>query len=258
MITRDQLNDYYQALLRPETYADYCPNGLQIEGIEQIERIAFAVSASRDSIIQAVENKADALVVHHGLFWTFHGAKPLIGAFAQQVFPLIRNNINLFGYHLPLDGHPDIGYAATLSRLIDCKQQQRFGDYKGSAIGIKGVFKQPLSAAALQQKLEIVLKQNVILASPDNKALIRSIGIINSGANSEWCLAEKEQLDAYITGEISEHDWHESQETGICIFAGGHNATEHFGIKALMEKTRQQVAVECFFIGNEAELTELN
>jgi len=251
MITRSQLNDYYQALLRPETYADYCPNGLQVDGAEHIERIAFAVSATRDSIHQAVENKADALVVHHGLFWTFHGAKPLIGAFAQRIFPLVKNNINLFGYHLPLDGHPDIGNAAMLGQLIDCRQQQPFGDYKGSATGIKGVLEQPLTAIALQQKLEVVLKHNVILATPDNNSLIRSVGIITGGANSEWRLAEKERLDAYITGEISEHDWHESQEAGIHMFAGGHNATEQFGIQALMEKTRQQFAVECFFIDSE-------
>ncbi|MGZ5559518.1 MAG: Nif3-like dinuclear metal center hexameric protein [Methylobacter sp.] len=251
MITRAQLNDYYQALLRPEAYVDYCPNGLQIEGTEQIECIAFAVSATRDSVNQAVENKADALVVHHGLFWTFHGAKPLAGAFAQRVFPLVKNDINLIAYHLPLDGHPDIGNAATLGQMIGCKQQQPFGDYKGSATGVKGVFEQSLTAVALQQKLETVLKHTVILATPDNNALIRSVGIITGGANSEWRLAEKEQLDAYITGEISEHDWHESQEAGIHMFAGGHNATEQFGIQALMEKTRQQFALECFFIDSE-------
>ncbi|MGZ4993604.1 MAG: Nif3-like dinuclear metal center hexameric protein [Methylobacter sp.] len=251
MIGRDQLNDYYQVLLRPETYADYCPNGLQIEGTGHIARIAFAVSATRDSIEQAVANKADALVVHHGLFWTFHGAKPLTGAFARRVFPLVKNNINLFGYHLPLDGHPDIGNAATLGQLIGCARHQPFGDYKGSATGIKGVLEQPLSAIELQQKLEIVLKHNVILATPDSNALIRSVGIITGGANSEWRLAEKERLDAYITGEISEHDWHESREAGIHMFAGGHHATEQFGIQALMEKTRQQFAVECFFIDSE-------
>jgi dinuclear metal center YbgI/SA1388 family protein len=251
MITRSQLNDYYQALLRPETYADYCPNGLQIEGAEHIERIAFAVSATRDSINQAVDNKADALVVHHGLFWTFHGVKPLTGAFAQRIFPLVKNNINLLGYHLPLDGHPEIGNAATLGQLIDCGQQQPFGDYKGSATGIKGVLDQPITATALQQKLEAVLRHTVILATPDSKALIRSVGIITGGANSEWRLAEKERLDAYITGEISEHDWHESREAGLHMFAGGHNATEQFGIQALMEKTRQQFAADCFFIDSE-------
>jgi len=251
MISRQQLNDYYQALLHPETYADYCPNGLQIEGAEQIERIAFAVSATRDSIHQAVENKADALVVHHGLFWTFHGAKPLIGSFAKRIFPLVNNAINLFAYHLPLDGHPEIGNAATLGQRIDCKQQQPFGDYKGSATGVKGVLEQPLTAAALQQKLAVILKHPVILATPDNTVLIRSIGIITGGANSEWRLAEKQQLDAYLTGEISEHDWHESREAGLHMFAGGHNATERFGIQALMEKTRQQFAVECFFIDSD-------
>ncbi len=251
MITRQQLNDYYQALLRPETYADYCPNGLQVEGTEQLKRIAFAVSATRNSISQAVENKADTLVVHHGLFWTFHGAKALTGTFARRVFPLVKNNINLFGYHLPLDGHPDIGNAATLGHMIDCNQQQPFGDYKGSATGIKGRLEQPLTATALQQKLESVLKHNVILATPDSNALIRTVGIITGGANSEWRSAEKAQLDAYITGEISEHDWHESQEVGIHMFAGGHNATEQFGIRALMDKTLQQFAVECFFIDSE-------
>jgi len=251
MITCQQLTDYYQRLLRPETYADYCPNGLQLEGAEHITRIAFAVSVTRDSINQAVENKADALVVHHGLFWTFHGAKPLTGAFAKRVFPLVKNGINLIAYHLPLDGHPDIGNAATLGQMIDCRQQQPFGDYKGSATGIKGILEQPLTAAALQLKLETLLKHPVILATPDNQALIRSIGIITGGANSEWRLAEKEQLDAYITGEISEHDWHESREAGIHLFAGGHNATERFGIQALMEKTRQQFAVKCFFIDSE-------
>jgi dinuclear metal center YbgI/SA1388 family protein len=251
VISRQQLNDYFQVLLRPESYADYCPNGLQIEGVERIERIAFAVSATRDSVNRAVANKADALVVHHGLFWSFHGAKPLTGAFAQRVFPLVKNSINLFAYHLPLDGHPDIGNAATLGAMIGCNQQQPFGDYKGSATGIKGVLERPLTAVELQQKLESVLKHTVILATPDDTALIRSVGIITGGANSEWRLAEKEQLDAYVTGEISEHDWHESREAGIHMFAGGHNATEQFGIQALMEKTSQHFALDCFFIDSE-------
>lgn len=251
MISRQQLNDYFLGLLRPETYTDYCPNGLQIEGTEQIERIAFAVSATRDSINRAVEHKADALVVHHGLFWTFHGAKPLTGAFAQRVIPLVKHNINLFGYHLPLDGHPDIGNAAVLGRMIGCNQQQPFGDYKGSATGVKGVLDEPLTADNLQQKLADILKHNVIVATADCNVLIRTVGIITGGANGEWRQAEKQQLDAYITGEISEHDWHESQEAGIHMFAGGHHATERFGIQALMEKVGQHFDVECVFIDSE-------
>jgi dinuclear metal center YbgI/SA1388 family protein len=251
MIMQQQLNDFYDSLLNPRSYADYCPNGLQIEGTGEIGRIAFAVSATRDSIRQAIDNRADALVVHHGLFWSFHGARPLTGAFAQRVLPLVRHNINLFGYHLPLDGHAGIGNAATLGRLIGCGQHQPFGDYKGSATGIKGVLESPLTAPQLQAKLAEVLGHTVILATPDSNALIRSVGIITGGANSEWRLAAKEGLDAYITGEISEHDWNESQENGVHMFAGGHHATEQFGIQALMEKTREQFNADCFFIDSD-------
>lgn len=251
MITRQQLDDFYCDLLQSDAYSDYGPNGLQIEGSEKIAKIAFAVSATRESIDEAVTQNADALVVHHGLFWGFHGARTLTGAFARRVFPLIKNGINLFAYHLPLDGHPEIGNAACLGRLIDCMEQQPFGDYKGSATGIKGLLQTPVSAEMLQQKLETVLNHTVILASPDKKNLIHSVGIITGGANSEWLRAASEQLDAFITGEISEHDWHDSQENGIHMFAGGHNATENFGIQALMEKTRQQFNVPCCFISSD-------
>lgn len=251
MITRQQLNDFYGALLKPETYQDYGPNGLQIEGKDEIDKIAFAVSATRASITQAVAQQADALVVHHGLFWSFHGPRPLTGALAGRVKPLVKNDISLFGYHLPLDGHPEVGNAASLGRLIDCIDQQPFGDYKGSPTGIKGRLQTPISAATLAENLQRVLNHDVILASPSKYQTIETIGIITGGANSEWKTAAEEGLDAYITGEISEHDWHDSQEHGIHMLAGGHNATETFGIKDLMEKTRQQLDVDCFFISSD-------
>ncbi|WP_305906509.1 Nif3-like dinuclear metal center hexameric protein [Methylomarinum sp. Ch1-1] len=251
MISRQQLNDFYSALLQPERYSDYGPNGLQIEGKEAINKIAFAVSATRDSITRAVEQQADALVVHHGLFWSFHGAKTLTGPFAKRVVPLIKKDINLFAYHLPLDGHAEIGNAATLGRLIDCIEQQPFGDYKGMPTGIKGVLKTPVAAATLTEKLQKVLNHDVILASTDRYRTVKTLGIITGGANGEWKTAAEQGLDAYITGEISEHDWHDSQEHGIHMLAGGHNATEQFGIKAMMNKTQQQLNVDCFFIGSD-------
>ena len=251
MITQQQLNTFYRDLLQPDSYKDYGPNGLQIEGSEEISTIAFAVSATRQSIDEAVRRRANALVVHHGLFWSFHGARTLTGVFAKRIVPLIKNDINLFAYHLPLDGHSEIGNAACLGRLINCFEQEPFGDYQGSTTGVKGLLNPPLSASMLQQKLEVVLNHAVILASPDKEKLIRSVGIITGGANSEWLRAANEQLDAFITGEISEHDWHDSQENGIHMFAGGHNATESFGIQALMEKTRRQLNVPCFFISSD-------
>jgi len=251
MITQQQLTNFYKKLLKPNSYEDYCPNGLQVEGSAQINKIAFAVSATKDSIEQAIEQNAAALVVHHGLFWKFHGPKTLTGPFAKRVFPLVKNDVNLYAYHLPLDGHPEVGNAATLGELLGCDKQQAFGEFKGSATGIKGILDPAITATALANKLESILEHSVILASEDNSQLINSVGIITGGANSEWALAKKQGLDAYITGEMSEHDWHESQEHGIHMFAGGHNATEQFGIKALMIKTQQQFDLPCVFISSE-------
>lgn len=250
MITPQQLNDFYQQLLNPQTYSDYCPNGLQIEGKTQIHKIAFAVSATQASIAEAIARQADALVVHHGLFWHFHGVRTLTGAFAKRVLPLVRAELNLFAYHLPLDGHPQIGNAAMLGLLLGCIEQQGFGDYKGCATGIKGILTEPVSALELAKQLEVILNHPVLVACADEKRLLRSVGIITGGANSEWKLAAQQGLDAYITGEMSEHDWHESQEHGVTMFAGGHNATEQFGIQALMQKTCEEFGVECFFISS--------
>ncbi|GFO72703.1 hypothetical protein BJAS_P3157 [Bathymodiolus japonicus methanotrophic gill symbiont] len=248
---RSELNCYFNDLLNPAIFKDYCPNGLQIEGAENIQKIAFAVSATRDSITQAAELGADTLVVHHGLFWHFHGTRTLTGAFAKRVFPLVQHNINLFAYHLPLDAHPEVGNAAVLGNLLGCQQQRPFGEYKGNPTGIEGLLDQPLPAKEFALKLQSVLNHDVIIASPDENQIVESVGIITGGANSDWALAQKAGLDAYITGEISEHDWHESQENDIHMFAGGHYATEIFGVLALMQKIQSHCHMECIFIDSD-------
>ena len=248
---RTKLERYFNDLLAPANYKDYCPNGLQIEGTETIKKIAFAVSATRDSITQAADLGADTLVVHHGLFWHFHGARTLTGHFAKRVYPLVQHNINLFAYHLPLDAHPEVGNAAVLGQLLGCHQQSPFGDYKGSPTGIEGLLAEPLTAKELSIKLQSILNHDVIIACPDENQLIESVGIITGGANSDWVLAQKAGLDAFITGEISEHDWHESQENGIHMFAGGHYATEIFGVLTLMQQVQAQHSLECVFIDSD-------
>lgn len=248
---RKDLDVFFTDLLSPALFNDYCPNGLQIEGTEQVTKIAFAVSATRDSIEQAVVLQADTLVVHHGLFWKFHGARTITGSFAKRILPLIQNNINLFAFHLPLDAHPEIGNAAVLGRQIGCLQQTAFGDYKGSPTGIKGRLSEPLPAKELRRRLQTVLDHNVILASPDEEQMISSVGIITGGANGDWILAQQTGLDAFITGEISEHDWHESKENGVHMFAGGHHATEKGGILSLMNYLQTQYTLECVFIDSD-------
>lgn len=250
-ISRDELRQHLDNLLGVHLYSDYGPNGLQIEGTAQITKIAFAVSATAASVQAACDQEADALIVHHGLFWSFHGVRPITGAFARRVKPLIQNDINLFGYHLPLDGHAALGNAAAIAEQLGLIDLAEFGLHKGAPTGRRGRFDNPISATDLKQKLEILLEHPVILSTPDENAPIETLGIITGGANSQWREAEAQGLDAYLTGEISEHDWHEAQEAGIHMFAGGHHATEQFGVQRLMDYVHQRFEIACFYIDSQ-------
>lgn len=247
-LTRDGLNAYFDELLKPGEFKDYGPNGLQIEGAETIRRIAFAVSATAESVRLAVEQDAQALVVHHGLFWSFHGPQTLTGPFARRVLPLVRQNINLFAYHLPLDAHLEIGNAACLARRLGLTGVTSFGDHQGCPTGVRATCPEPLDALSLKARLAALLGHDVLMAAADPRQPVRSMGIITGGANRDWKLAQQADLDAYLTGEMSEHDWHESQEAGMVMYAGGHNATEQFGIQALLDRVQEQFGVECRFL----------
>ena len=233
-VKRKELEKKLNKLLDIYNFQDYGPNGLQIEGKENISKIAFAVSATADSVAKAVEQKADALIVHHGLFWKFHGVRTITGPFAKRVKPLIENGINLFGYHLPLDAHPRLGNAAQIALKLSLLEKQPFGDHKGAPTGISGNFKEAISSNELKTQLEKILNHNVLHSDPGEKK-ISSIGIITGGANGDWVHCIKEGIDAYLTGEMSEHDWNEAKEAGIHFYAGGHHATERFGVLALKE-----------------------
>lgn len=250
-ITRMALGAFLNERLDVSGFPDYGPNGLQVEGRESIRRVAFAVSATRDSIHRAVDAQADALIVHHGLLWNFSGPRPLVGAYARRIFPLVRHDINLFAYHLPLDAHPVLGNAAGLARALGLTQLSAFGDYKGKPTGVQGVFEVPPFAEALQARIAEVLDHPVLFASPDQSALVKTLGIITGGANRDWSLAHALGLDGYLTGEMSEHDWHESQEAGIHMYAGGHHATEVFGVRSLMALLQEQLNLDCIYIDSE-------
>jgi dinuclear metal center YbgI/SA1388 family protein len=246
---RSELNSFFSQLLTPDEFQDYGPNGLQIEGTSQIQKIAFAVSATKESVAQAVSWQADALVVHHGLFWKFHGVRTITGPFGKRIIPLIQNSINLFGYHLPLDGHPKIGNAATIAQQLQLTELQPFGEYKKSPIGVQGKFTTPLTKQQLQQKLESLFQRSITATKQDPDRLITSMGIITGGANGGWLDAYHAGLDCYLTGEMSEHDWHDALEHEITMFAAGHHATERFGILALKKEVEREFPeVETLYI----------
>lgn len=248
---RKELENHFNALfVNSETMKkDFCPNGLQIEGGTEIKKIGFAVSATEDVIDEAIQLKVDALVTHHGLFWNYMSGTTMTGVIGRKVRKLIKHDINLISYHLPLDAHPVIGNAAILAKLIDVSECSPFGDHKGLPTGVKGSFSRAISVNQLKAKLEEVLCHPVILSTPDDTAMIKSVGVITGGASNGWRLACSAGLDAYITGEVSEHDWSDSKEHGMHFFAGGHIATEVFGVKELYRSVNDTFSdVQCVFI----------
>lgn len=241
-VTQISLLQYLNNLLMPELFDDYGPNGLQVEGKTDIKRVAFAVSATRESLEKSLAWKADALVVHHGIFWRHQGARTVTGPWGERVKQCVKHDLNLIAYHLPLDANKEVGNAVALGKEIGLTNLEPFGMYKKQPLGAKGTLPTPIPASDLRIKLTQILNHSIILASPDEKKLVHSIGIITGGANNEWTHAMNDKLDAYITGEISEYNWHDCIEAGLHFYAGGHHATEKFGIMSLMHKIKKDIS----------------
>jgi dinuclear metal center YbgI/SA1388 family protein len=229
-VSRQHLLENFDALLQPERFRDYGPNGLQVEGKEQIRRIVSGVTASRALIEAAIAAQADAIFVHHGLFWKGQDGR-VVGWMKQRLALLLAHNINLFAYHLPLDAHPELGNNAQLALQLGLRTESRFGEQE---LGFLGGFADGRSstAAALAEHLKKTLNRSVAIVDIGNKA-IKKIAWCTGGAQGYFEAAIAAGADAFITGEISEPQAHYARECGVAYFACGHHATERYGAPAV-------------------------
>ena len=212
---------------------DYAPNGLQVEGKAEIKKIITGVTASQALIDYAVAQQADAVLVHHGYFWK--SENPCIrGMKGKRIKTLLVNNINLYGYHLPLDVHPELGNNAKLAQLLGIDDLQPL-ENSATSIPIWGTLKEPVTTEEFAQRIEQVLQRKPLICTENGPHLIRKIGICTGGGQGYIDLAAAQGCDAFITGEVSEQTIHSAREQGIHFFAAGHHATERYGIKALGE-----------------------
>lgn len=246
----EDLHDYLNEVLKVNQFRDYCPNGLQVSGKDKIKKVAFSVSATIESIQQAVKWKADALIVHHGIIWNHDGAQVIQGPLKHRIQLLLENNINLLAYHLPLDAHLEFGNAAKIAQAIGLKNVSNFGEYKGSFVGVKGELPKKLSASQLTAIVEKLLDKKVIMADCLNKNL-QNIAIVTGAGANYYKNAFEEKQDALITGEMSEYHWHGAKELGITIFAGGHHATERFGVLALEKLINEKFRLQTMFFDSD-------
>ena len=219
-------------LLHADGAADYCPNGLQVEGAPDVCRIVTAVSASHELFATAAERGADAVIVHHGILWNGSESTRIVGSFCDRLRLLIENRISLIAYHLPLDGHPELGNAAQLARRIGLEELEPFGIHCGAPAGVCGVFPDPVEVeefiAAITEACE---REPQVF--PGGEPLVSSVGIVTGGAQKEFHQAVAAGLDAFVTGEASEWVMHQAAEDQVHYVAAGHYATERFGIRAL-------------------------
>ena len=128
------LGQAFDALLQPEKFRDYGPNGLQVEGDRQVRLLVSGVTASRALIEAAIEAQADAIVVHHGLFWRGQDGR-VTGWMRERLRLLLAHGIHLFAYHLPLDAHPELGNNAQLARVLGLQADGRFGEQELGFVG---------------------------------------------------------------------------------------------------------------------------
>jgi len=233
-------------LLRPTDFQDLGPNGLQVPGANEVTRVLTGVSATLELHERAVELGAELVLVHHGLFWNFHpaGLTPLLAA---RLRPLFKHDINLAGYHIPLDAHPEVGNNAILARELGCVEIEPFGAYKGTFIGRRGTFAEPLTPSELHARVHEVTGRRPLLlgAGPER---IGSIGIVSGSAADTLDEAVALGLDAFLTGEPREHITADAEELGMTFVAAGHYATETFGVRALGDLLAERFGIEHTFV----------
>lgn len=246
MATQYQLLQAFDHLLQPAGFKDYGPNGLQVEGRTEVARIVSGVTASRALIEAAIEARADAILVHHGLFWRGQDGR-VTGWMKQRLALLLGHDINLFAYHLPLDAHPELGNNAQLGLKLGLVATDRFGDQALGFLGQRGDGGEFTDTRALADHLEQVLGRPVVQVGRPAGA-IRRIAWCTGGAQNYFEAAIAAGADAFITGEISEPQAHYARESGVAFLACGHHASERYGAPAVASHVASKLGIEHQFI----------
>ncbi len=231
-----QLNTY----LAVELFQDYCPNGLQVEGRKEIQKVATAVSANEQTLQAAAKRNIDALIVHHGLFWN-RDPYPLVGSKMRKIKYLVDCGISLFAYHLPLDAHREVGNNWGAARQLGWSALDEFTE-----IGVRGEVS-PIPIKAFVAELESFYDHSAAFALGGSE-MIASAALISGGAYKELSRAAKAGVDCFITGNFDEPAWSVAYEEGIHFIAMGHSATERVGPLALADYIQSDLKLSCEFL----------
>ncbi|MCV2363226.1 Nif3-like dinuclear metal center hexameric protein [Paucibacter sp. DJ1R-11] len=243
MTSRHSLERHLHMELNVDRFKDYGPNGLQVEGRAEVRHLVCGVTASLALIEAAIEAGADAILVHHGLFWRGQDGR-ITGWMKQRLARLLAADVNLLAYHLPLDAHAEHGNNAQLGRVLGWQADGRFGEQD---LGFVGQLPQPQSLQQLGSEIEQGLGRTPVLAPGDGRELRRAAWC-TGGAQGYFEAAIAAGVDVFVTGEISEPQAHLAAETGVAFIAAGHHATERYGVQALGRHLADRFGVSQQFI----------
>ncbi|WP_281544158.1 Nif3-like dinuclear metal center hexameric protein [Grimontia sp. SpTr1] len=242
-----QLESLLNDFLKPFAIKDYCPNGMQVEGKAEVKKIVTGVTASQALIDAAIEQGADALLVHHGYFWRGE-SEPLKGMKFKRIKALIDNGINLYAYHLPLDVHPEVGNNAQLAKLLGIQQRGGLEDGNPNSVAVWGELPSAMSAKEFSELLAMKLNREPLHIESGVAKSIKTVGWCTGGGQDFIDLAASKGMDAFVSGEISERTTYSARELGIHYFSAGHHATERYGVKALGEWLASEHGFDVSFI----------
>ena len=228
MARRSEIEEYLSTLLQTASFKDYGPNGLQIEGGNEVRKLVTGVTASRALIDAAIDVQADAMLVHHGLFWRGYEGR-ITGWLKQRIARLLAHDISLYAYHLPLDAHAEFGNNAQFGARLGITADARFGE---QSLGFIGTLPAPSSMADLAGRCEHLTGRSASSINGDGRTLVR-VAWCTGGAQSYFESAIAAGADVFITGEISEPQAHLARETGTAFISVGHHASERYGVQAL-------------------------
>jgi len=233
------------ALLDVEEVEDSSSNGLQVEGVETVTRVALATDAAMATFARAIDLGCEMLLVHHGIIWG--GIERVTGATRRRLELLLSSGLNLYAAHLPLDLHPELGNNAVLARIAGLVDTAPFGRYRGRLIGVRGTLPEPIPAADLAERwrAEIGGEPRILPFGPDR---VRTVGVVSGGGGSIIGEAVSSGLDCFATGEAEHVLHHEALEGGVSVICLGHYASETVGVRAVGEELERRFGVETVFV----------
>lgn len=243
-----QFDETLQSLLRIPDFerADASWNGIQVSCSEkEIQSVAVAVDAAAETIERAIAWGADALFVHHGLFWG--RAERVTGIHHARLSSLLKADVALYAVHLPLDAHEELGNNARMASALELQEITSFGAYKGMRIGVQGTLPNPMTTLEVSRAL-FGTTEDLLGVLPFGKEHNSRIGIISGGAPRDVAQAIDEGLDLFVTGDAAHTIYHHCLEAGINVMFGGHYRTETWGVAAVAEWLTREHGIRTTFV----------